>query len=294
MKMILTLCLGVLTLGIFNLYAEQKIVLISGATGGIGKAAIEAFQEDGWKIWAGYRTPPEHAENNPNIRWIYLDVTRDETIEKVVATIIEEDGKIDALINNAGYGIIGIEEAVSIEEAQQLFDVNFFGAFKLMQRVIPHMQSRHSGHIINISSTSGVRALPGLGFYAASKFALEGLSEGLSATLSPWNIHVVIVEPGTVKNDFAEHCLTTAVPSEHPFAQKLTQNLANKLMSIATTGQECLEIGRMLVNIAKSPKPDFRYQTSPKVCETLAKKLVDPSGNAMREEQVSFLKSLID
>lgn len=278
-----------------TLFAEQKVVLISGSTGGIGKTTIEAFEEKGWKVWAGYRSsPPNHLQNIPNIRWILLDVTDEQTIQHTVSTILEEDGRIDALINNAGYGIIGLEETVSYEEAQKLFDVNFFGALKLTQHVIPYMQSKHSGHIINISSTSGVRAVPGLGLYAASKFALEGLSEALAVTLTPWNIQVSIIEPGTVKNEFAHHCAMSMASTESPFAQKFCQNLTNKLISLAANGQDCKEIGQLIVEVAETAKPNLRYQTSSKVQDTVAKKLIDLSGNNMRDEQITFFKSLIE
>lgn len=278
-----------------TLFAEQKVVLISGGTGGIGQATIQAFDEKGWKVWAGYRSsPPIHLQNIPNIQWIHLDVTNDQTIQNTVSTILKEDGRIDALINNAGYGIIGLEEMISSEEAKKLFDVNFFGALKLIQQVIPYMQSQHSGHIINISSISGVRAVPGLGLYAASKFALEGLSEALAVTLTPWNIQVAIVEPGTVKNEFAHHCAVSMASTESLFAQKFCQNLGNKLISLAANGQECSEIGQLIVEVAETVKTNLRYQTSSKVQDTVAKKLIDVSGNKMRDEQITFFKTLIE
>jgi NAD(P)-dependent dehydrogenase (short-subunit alcohol dehydrogenase family) len=293
MKWISRIWMSLLIIGTVTLQAEQKVALISGGTGGIGRATIKTFEEKGWKVWAGYRpTRFEHPQDTTNVRWIPLDVTDDDMIKHSIHAILEEDGKIDALINNAGYGIIGLEEAISIEEAKKLFDVNFFGAFRLIQEVIPHMQSQHSGHIINISSTSGVRALPGLGLYASSKFALEGLSEALAVTLSPWNIQVAIVEPGAVKNDFTRHCMMQTVSSSHP-AKNLSQNLANRLIAFGANGQDCEEIGRVILDVAETAQPNMRYQTSSKVQETVAKKFVDLSGNKLREEQMTLFKSLI-
>jgi NADP-dependent 3-hydroxy acid dehydrogenase YdfG len=295
MNFVLQLGVCFLLIGASFLTAEQKVVLISGGTGGIGQGAIQAFEEKGWKVWAGYRKTSQRAlKNSDNIRWIPLDVTDDQEIAKCVQTLIEEEGRIDALINNAGYGLIALEETASIDEVHKLFDVNFFGSLKLIQQVVPHMQSQGFGHIINISSTSGVRALPGLGLYAASKFALEGLSEALSATLSPWNIQVAIIQPGTVQNDFAKHCALSKPDKAHPFAQKLSENLLNKLSTLSTTGQSCEEIGRLIVEVAETKKPNLRYQTSLKVEETVLKKLVDPSGNKLRDEQLLFLKTLIE
>ncbi len=292
MKHIISICMSLLSITV-GTFAEQKIALVSGGTGGIGKATIEAFEERGWKVWAGYR-PQSSAplQNTDRVQWIPLDVTNEEMIQQAVLTILKEDGKIDVLVNNAGYAVIGLEESISIEETENLFNVNFLGALRLIQYVVPHMQSQHSGHIINISSTSGVRAVPGLGVYAASKFALEGYSEALAVTLTPWDIQVSIIEPGTVKNDFAHHCLMS-YSQEHPFGEALSRNLANRLISLAKNGQDCKEIGNLIVNVAETKKPNLRYQTSSKVQEVVQKKLVDLSGNTMRDEQIAFFKSLI-
>lgn len=275
-------------------FAEQKVVLISGSTGGIGIATVKAFEEKGWKVWAGFhRQIPEDLKERCSTRLLYLDVTDEESIQNGVEKILLEDGRIDALINNAGYGVIGAEESISLQEAKELFDVNFFGSLQLIQAVIPTMRLQRSGHIINISSTSGVRAVPGLGLYAASKFALEGISESLAVTLSPWNIQVSIVEPGTVNNDWIQHCLIKTTPNE-PIYNAMTQNLFTKLSLLAKSGQDCNEIGSLIAQIAETQKPAMRYQTSPKVKETVAKKLVDPSGNIMRDEQLAFFKSLTE
>jgi len=263
MKLLLTLSLVFFS---FNAYANQKVVLISGSNGGIGKATVKSFQERGWKVWAGYRGYiAESVLELDNVSFIQLDVTNDEQIKKAIQHIKLVDGRIDALINNAGYGIIGSEEHANIAEAQKMFDVNFFGALRLTQAVIPIMREQEAGHIINISSTSGVRALPGLGVYAASKFALEGMSESLAVTLSPWNIKVSIVEPGSVKNEWVKHCLFQASDQKDPIYSKLTKNLFKKLITLAAAAQECSEIGSLIVEIAETPEPNMRYQTSEKV-----------------------------
>ena len=174
-----------------EIIAEQKVVLISGATSGIGLATAKAFQEKGWKVWVGYRKyVPDELKHLENVSFCPLDVTDDRLVRAAIEAILKQDGRIDALINNAGYGLVGPEECVTLEEVQHLFDVNFFGAFRLIQAVLPTMRQQRSGHIINISSGVGIYSLPGLGLYSASKFALEGMSESLAATLSHWNIKV--------------------------------------------------------------------------------------------------------
>lgn len=115
------------TVGLFAEQAEQKVVLVSGATSGIGLATVKAFQEKGWKVWAGYRQSiPDELKAMENVSLCHLDVTDESLVQSAVETILKEDKRIDALVNNAGYGLIGVEECVTLKEAQHLFDVNFF------------------------------------------------------------------------------------------------------------------------------------------------------------------------
>lgn len=263
----------------------QKVVVISGASGGIGLATVKAFQAKGWKVWAGYhRAIPEEM---PGVKLVRLDVADDRSVQAGIETVLKEDGRIDALINNAGYGLIGAEECLTIEEAKQQFEVNFFGPLRLIQAVLPSMRQQQSGHIINISSGVGVNALPGLGLYSASKFALEGMSESLAATLAHWDIKVSVVEPGFVKNHWGAHCLvgSRVCPEDH--YQKLTKGILNMLAT--PQGQPCEEVAELLVHIAETHQPDFRYQTTPGMKAYIAEKLVDPSGNGMRDRNISFL-----
>ncbi len=276
------------------LQAEQKVVLISGGTGGIGREMVKTFQEGGWKVWCGYRDSLPEELQLENVQGIPLDVTNENCVRQAVQTVLAKDGKIDALINNAGIGLLGAEECVTLAEARHIFEVNFFGALHLIQCVCPQMREQKSGHIINISSTSGVRALPGLGLYAASKFALEGLSESLAATLSPWNIKVSIVEPGSVRNDWAKHAPTGSAPLQDGIYSLLKRKLLDRLLAFAATGQTCEEIAAKIFEIANTEKPDMRYQTSPKLTELVAKKFVDPTGNTLKQEQVNLVKTLLE
>lgn len=295
MKFLRIIALVLALLASVNLFATQKVVLISGSAGGIGVATAKAFHDHGWKVYAGYhKKVPQELQSIDNIVLIPLDVTDDKQIQEGIEQIIAVEGRIDALINNAGYGIIGAEETISLEDAQRLFDVNFFGSLRLIKAVTPKMRMQNSGHIINVSSTSGVRAVPGLGHYAASKFALEGLSESLAVTLSPWNIKVSIVEPGTVKNDWVQHCIMNFTAPEDPLYSLYIGNLYTKLETLANSGQACSEIGEILAAIAETPNPDMRYQTSQKVLDVVSKKLVDPSGNSMREQQAAFFNSMVN
>jgi NAD(P)-dependent dehydrogenase (short-subunit alcohol dehydrogenase family) len=276
------------------LFSQQKVVLISGSTGGIGIECVRAFKEKGWKVWAGHRKAiPLEFLNDPQIRLVPLDLSSPQSIIQCAQLIQMEEGRIDALVNNAGYGILGADEIVSMDAVRALFEVNFFGALQLIQELTPMMKTQHSGHILNISSTSGVRAVPGLGLYAASKFALEGLCESLAVTLSPWDIKVSLIEPGTVKNAWSTHCPLHLGETSNSIESKLALNLSKKLASLSQGGQECQEIGQLIATVAEEKHPHMRYQTSEKVQESLREKLVDTTGDQMREKQTLFLNSLI-
>ncbi len=272
--------------------SQKKVVLITGASSGIGLATACAFQKKGWKVWAGYRKQiPHELQTINDITLCPLDVTNDKMIQAALKKILKEDGRIDALINNAGYGLIGTEECVSIKEAQQIFDVNFFGALRLIQAVLPTMRAQQSGHIINISSAVGIQSFPGLGIYSASKFALEGLSESLAATVSPWNVKVSIVEPGFVNTAFGKNCVVGSRTCNEDVYQKISKEI--KTMVTTPQGQTPDEITNLLVKIATTAQPDLRYQTSKDIKDYVAEKLVDPIGNLAQKENIKFLNSLI-
>jgi len=276
-----------------GLFAEQKVVLISGATSGIGLATVKAFQEKGWKVWAGFRQYiPDELKTMENVSLCHLDVTDDTLVQETIETILKKDARIDALVNNAGYGLIGVEECVSLKEAQHLFDVNFFGCLRLIQGVLPTMRQQQSGHIINISSGVGVHSLPGLGLYSASKFALEGLSESLAATLSHWNIKVSVVEPGFVKNDWGKHCVIGSRPCNEEFYKKLNQGICS-MLSIPQ-GQPSRDVANLIVAIAETSQPSVRYQTNTDMTEWIAEKLVDPTGMTSQQSNLDFIKRTIE
>lgn len=279
-----------MTAGVF---AEQKVVLISGATSGIGLATAKAFQSKGWKVWAGYRQhTPDELKQLENVTFCHLDVTDDRLVQSAVETILKRDGRIDALINNAGYGLVGAEECITMDEAKAVFDVNFFGALRLIQAVLPTMRQQRSGHILNISSGVGVHPLPGLGLYSASKFALEGMSESLAATLANWNIKVSIIEPGFVKNNWGKHCVMGSRTCDDEFYKKLTQGICQMLST--PQGQPSEEVANLLLEIAETSQPNVRYQTTTGMKDWIAEKLVDPTGMAQYRENLKFIKRQIE
>eukprot|EP01036_Dinobryon_divergens_P022788 gene22787-31083_t len=195
-----------------------------------------------------------------NLRVAELDVTSIDSINKVIAQIISEDEKIDIVINNAGYGIAGTLEQVSIEDAKDLFDVNVWGPVRLLQAVLPYMRSRRSGHIINISSTSGIRGIPCFEFYTGSKFALEGIMDSMRYSLAAFNISVTNVNAGPVRTSFTERFGnselggkgTLAVDDPTGYLNTFTNRMIlglNKRME-SPEAQTSENVARLIVNIA--------------------------------------------
>ncbi|RFZ91127.1 SDR family oxidoreductase [Mucilaginibacter conchicola] len=183
----------------------EKVILITGASSGIGKETAKLFAAKGWKVVATMRSPEKENELNSgdNVFIAKLDVQDQESITSAIESGIRKFGHIDVLINNAGYGQFGIFEATKEEKIREQFDVNVFGVMNTIRTILPHFRERRSGTILNISSGAGKFTLPLISLYAASKFALEGFSEALFYELGSLNIKVKIVEPGGASTNFS-------------------------------------------------------------------------------------------
>jgi NAD(P)-dependent dehydrogenase (short-subunit alcohol dehydrogenase family) len=185
---------------------KQRVWFITGASTGFGRLLAEQVLAAGERAVATARKPEQIAElsakNPENCLTVALDVTEDSAIEAAVDAAIQKFGRIDVLVNNAGYGLAGaIEEATEIEY-MPVFETNVFGLIRVTRAVLPHLRKQRSGHIVNLSSIGGLIGSPGWGYYNASKFAVEGFSEALAAEVAPLGIHVTIVEPGPFRTDF--------------------------------------------------------------------------------------------
>ena len=184
----------------------QRVWFITGASAGLGKLMAETLVRAGHEVVATAR----NIEDIANFGFHYkdrglaleLDVTKPDTITAAVTAAIGKFGRIDVLVNNAGYGLVGaIEEPTDAQIARQ-FDTNVFGLLRVTRTILPHMRQQKSGHILNLSSIGGLIASPGIGYYNATKFAVEGLSEALKAEVEPLGIHVTVVEPGPFRTEF--------------------------------------------------------------------------------------------
>lgn len=186
---------------------EKNIWLISGISSGLGKALAELVIDKGEFVIGTFRQEEQVAAFNAHFRdkgfGIKIDLSNPSEIAAGVEQIYRRFGRIDVLVNNAGYGMAGAIEESSMEEVRDLFEANFFGALQLCQLVLPGMRRMRRGHMIQISSHGGFKAFAGFGIYNASKFALEGLSEALAEELAPLGIRLTIVEPGPFRTRFA-------------------------------------------------------------------------------------------
>jgi NADP-dependent 3-hydroxy acid dehydrogenase YdfG len=184
-----------------------KVILITGATSGMGEASANLLAKNGYKVYAGSRDE-NISKADGNITYIYLDVTKTNSIKDAVQKIINIEGKIDVLLNNAGYGLLSTLEDGTDEEIFNQFDVNVFGLIKTTREVLPFMREKNSGVIINISSFLGKMGLPLLSHYNASKYAVEGITDSLRFETLPFNIRVHSIEAGLFGTNFVKKGLT--------------------------------------------------------------------------------------
>src|SRR3954470_17639690 len=181
-----------------------RVALVTGASSGIGAAAARRLHADGFTVYAVARRVERMKDlTDLGIRVEPVDVTDDASMTALVGTILAEAGRIDVLVNNAGYGSYGALEDVPIDEARRQFEVNVFGLARLTQLVLPQMRSRRSGRIVNISSMGGRIYEPLGSWYHATKFAVEGLSDSLRMELAPFGIQVVVIQPGAIRTEWA-------------------------------------------------------------------------------------------
>lgn len=242
---------------------RDYVVLITGCSSGIGAEAALAISAHSprFKVWATMRNPAKSTlpTDRTNLKVAALDVTKEESVQDIVRRIVAEDGAIDIVINNAGYGMAGSTEVVQLQEAQELFDVNVWGVVRVLQAVLPIMRYRRWGHIINISSTSGIRGIPALDFYTSSKFALEGLTDSLRYSLAAYNISITNLNAGPVKTSFADRFGdaeiggrgTRTVDDKDEYLQLLTDRIIAGLRHrlLGPDGQPVEEIGHLLMNL---------------------------------------------
>lgn len=238
----------------------QRIALVTGASSGIGKATAELLADNGYYVFAMARRMDRLEQiRAQNLEPICLDVTDAEAIRAAVSHVITTKGRIDVLVNNAGFGQLGAIECVTMEAAHQQFEVNVFGYARFIQEVLPHMRTQKSGCIINITSILGKISIPGFGWYAASKHAVEALSETLRGEVIKFGIQVVAIAPGLIKTEFAAKELELLKTVDHPSAYQKLLTALPRLLADEPKAPEPGIIAKAVLKAATASFPPIRH-----------------------------------
>jgi len=256
---------------------SKQVVFITGSSTGFGRLFTETLARNGHTVFATMRDLGQrNAKNAGEIRALAgkeslpihvleLDVTDDASVERAVNAAIAKAGRIDVVINNAGYVLAGLEEAVTIEQAQSLMNTNFMGSVRVNRAVLPHMRSQHNGVLMYISSGAGRLVFPSLGFYCASKFALEAMAEAYSYELAAQGIDSVIVEAGQFKTAIFDNVVMAAdlARTETYGAAQETAVKVGSLLS--TTSGNAQDVADLVLRIVETParEKELRYLVSP-------------------------------
>ena len=241
----------------------SKVVLITGASAGMGREAAILLARGGHRVYAGARRLDRMADlTDHGVTPVELDVTSSDDNERVVNQVVEAEGRIDVLINNAGFGLYGPVEEIPLDDARYQFEVNLFGVAHLTQLVLPHMRDRRSGRIVNISSVGGKVYSPFGAWYHATKHALEGWSDCLRLETAPFNIQVVLIEPGLIRTEFgdvaADQMRRYVDDSPYqPHLERLLKMRDNPRVTDRGTKAEVL--AEVFVEAATTGKPRRRY-----------------------------------
>lgn len=250
----------------------NSTVLITGTSSGLGRATAHLFHARGWNVVATMRTPEQETELTQLDRMLVtrLDVQDTASIQAAVAAGRARFGRIDALINNAGYGAYGPLEVTPPEKIRRQFEVNVLGLLATTQALLPHFRAQRSGTIVNISSVGGRLTFPLGTLYHGTKFAVEGLSESLHYELAPLGIRVKIVEPGGINTDFGGRSLDFSNDPALPEYQALVQAVVGALGPMMANGSSAEQIAEVVYAAATDGTAQLRYEAGADAAPLLA------------------------
>ena len=238
-----------------------KTVLITGASSGIGKSTAIYLAQSGYNVYGAARRIEKMEElKTYGIITLPIDVTKDESMKACVEQIFEEAGRIDILINNAGFGLYGSIEDVSMEEAKYQLEVNVFGAMRLTQLVLAKMRENRYGKIVNISSIAGKVVMPFGGWYHASKFAIEALSDAMRVEVKQFGIDVIVIEPGGIKSEWGDIAAESLMRTSGKTAYgKLAAAFKKIFTLMAENDPEPIVIAKLIKKAIEAAHPKTRY-----------------------------------
>ncbi len=238
----------------------HKVILITGASSGIGAACATYLAEQGHHV---YGTSRRQQSIQTAFNWLQMDVTNEASIRQAVQIMLEREGRLDVVVNNAGIGYAGAVEDTSLAEAYETFETNFFGVLRVCHTVLPTMRAQASGLIINVSSIGGMMGLPYQGLYSASKFAIQGLTEALRMEVKAFGICVVLIEPGDIRTQFTANRRSTRLSGhDSTYAQVYRRALA-KIEADERQGAPPEIVAKLMSRIIAHPSPRPRYIVGP-------------------------------
>ncbi|MBE1578389.1 oxidoreductase [Amycolatopsis roodepoortensis] len=238
----------------------MKVALVTGASAGIGEATALALHEAGYTVYGAARRVERMAGlAERGIKILEMDVTDDASMVAGVERIIEESGRIDVLVNNAGYGSYGAFEDVPLAEGKYQFEVNLFGLARLVQLTTPHMRAQGSGRIVNISSIGGKIYEPLGGWYHSTKFAVEGLSDSLRLELKPFGIDVVVVEPGAIRTEWGGIAIENLMKTSGDTAYAPQAKALAKFFDQTARASHPKVIADVILKAVRARRPKIRY-----------------------------------
>ncbi len=240
------------------MHTTPKVALVTGASSGFGQATAALLAAQGFLVFGTSRAPAHNEASS--VELLPLDVCSETSVQTCVQTILGRTGRIDLLVNNAGFAKGGALEENSLEEARAQFETNVFGVLRMLKAVLPVMRQQGSGQIITVSSLLGVVAMPYLGLYASSKFALEGMIEGLYHELRPFHIKVSLVEPTFFRTKFDVQPPVTPLPAYESARQSMMQFVRQAVEQ----GPDPEQVARRIVQLATSVDPPLRSSVGPR------------------------------
>ena len=255
----------------------NKVILITGASSGIGKETAKLFQTKNWKVAATMRSPEkvEDLQKIVDIECITLDVTDVDSIKSAINTTIEKFGKIDAIVNNAGYGLVGAFEASTQEQIEKQFQTNVFGLMNVCREILPYFREQKRGTIVNVASVGGRITFPLYSLYHATKWAVEGFSESLQYEVKQFGIKIKIIEPGPIKTDFYDRSMDLTRQE----GLTVYDSFIDKAMPNMQKSGENAPDGRLVAEVIYNAVTDnswkLRYTANSRLILTLRKFLPD-------------------
>lgn len=251
--------------------SNPKVAIVTGSSSGIGLETALALAENGFKTYATMRNLDKASNilgkaqrKNLPIAVLELDVNSDESVRHAVEKIVKKEGRVDLLVNNAGYALIGAVEDLDTQELREQYETNVFGVFRTIREVLPTMRKQRSGTIVNISSVAGVVGFVGMAAYVSTKFAVEGLTQTLRAELAPYGIKTISIEPGAIRTNILNASpIAKKAQSEDSAYKEMMQQFSQVFDEIVKNASEPTVVANQVLKAVNETHPKIRYPAGP-------------------------------